>query len=210
MCLLEIALYTGGGGANVHNPNVNSQKCTLAKQQYNILDYAGGVGSLARILSKYYDIDVLVYEEYMSEFKNDGLVNYIQRDKLGKYDVVINSAMFEHITKREHLDHINSLVSEHGTLIVHTLVRENIPKNPNWFYIQPVHCSFHTNKSMQILMNDWGYSHSLYSPISKCWVMFKIDNPSCNKLERYAEDLNSKLQQNYFFYKKGFVDYWLD
>ena len=111
MLIRDSIIYRGvGGGKHAHNPNPNSQECIIAKQQYNILDYVGRIGSLARILSKYYDIDVLVYEEYMSEFKNDCLVNYIQRDKLGKYDAVINSAMFEHITKREHLDHINSLV----------------------------------------------------------------------------------------------------
>ena len=43
--------------------------------------------------------------------------------------------MFEHITKREHLEHINSLVKDDGVLIIHTLVRENIPKDPFWFYV---------------------------------------------------------------------------
>ncbi|WP_181881451.1 class I SAM-dependent methyltransferase [Helicobacter sp. MIT 99-5507] len=174
----------------------------------SILDYAGGIGTLARILLQFYNINILVYENYMQEFKNDGIVKYV--NKLSTYDIVINSAMFEHITKREHLEHINSLVKDDGVLIIHTLVRENIPKNPNWFYILPVHCSFHTNKSMQILMNDWGYSHSLYSPISKCWVLFKKANKNIPKLKEYTQSINSLLQQNYLFYKEGFMDYWLD
>ena len=176
----------------------------------DILDYAGGIGSLARILSRYYHREILVYEDYMNEFNNDGCVKYINKDQLQRYDVVINSAMFEHITKREHLEHINSLVRDDGVLIIHTLIRENIPKNPNWFYIAPVHCSFHTNKSMQILMDNWGYTHSIYSPISKCWVLFKKDNENCDKLEQYVESINNLLQEEYLFYKVGFVDYWLD
>lgn len=139
-------------------------------------------------------------------------VIYIEENELQKYDIVINSAMFEHVTKREQLEHINSLVKDDGVLIVHTVVRENIPKNPNWFYIQPVHCSFHTNTSMQILMNDWGYKQSLYSPTAKCWILFKEKNHNItkNNLKNYTNILNNKMQTKYFFYKDGFMDYWID
>ena len=176
----------------------------------SILDYAGGIGTLARILLKYYHINILVYEDYMNAFNNDGTIRYLNKEGLGRYSVVINSAMFEHITKREHLEHINSLVKDDGVLIIHTLVRENIPKDPHWFYVLPVHCSFHTNKSMQILMNDWGYTHSLYSPVAKCWVWFKKANKNIARLEGYAKSQNALLQEHYLFYKNGFVDYWLD
>ena len=177
-----------------------------------ILDYAGGIGTLARILKKFYNINIDVYEEYMSEFKNDGKVNYTKRSQLKKYDVVFNSAMFEHITKREHLEHINSLVKDDGVLIIHTLVRENIPKDPFWFYVQPVHCSFHTNNSMQKLMDSWGYTQSIYSPISKCWIMFKSKNKNVveNTLQKLCDESNSFLQRKYLFFKNGFVDYWID
>lgn len=201
------------GGGNPLTPNTQSLKnIDSTSKAYNILDYAGGIGSLARILSFYYHIDILVYEEYMSEFLNDGVVTYIKRENLAKYDCVLNSACFEHITKREHLEHINSLIKDDGALIVHTLVRENIPKNPNWFYIMPIHCSFHTNNSMQILMEQWDYSECIYSPISKCWILFKKNNINCinNTLEQFCNDINKALQKHYFFYKKGFVDYWLD
>lgn len=148
----------------------------------------------------------------MNSFKNDNQVKYINKENLTKYSIVINSAMFEHITKRTHLEHINSLVKDDGILIIHTLVRENIPKNPNWFYILPVHCSFHTNSSMQILMEEWGYSESIYNPISKCWILFKKNNVNCvNKtLSVFVDSTNQLLQQEYFFHKNGFMDYWID
>ncbi|RAX51906.1 hypothetical protein CCY99_08075 [Helicobacter sp. 16-1353] len=177
-----------------------------------MLDYAGGIGSLARILYKYYAIELLVYEDYMDSYKNDNEVKYIAKNDLDKYSIVLNSAMFEHITKREHLEHINSLVKDDGILIIHTLIRENIPKDPNWFYILPIHCSFHTNKSMEILMQDWGYTQSIYSPISKCWILFKENNINCinGNLKDFADSINMELQQKYFFYKNGFMDYWRD
>ena len=177
-----------------------------------MIDYAGGIGSLARVLKDYYDIFLPVYEEYMDGLINDGRVCYIKKQDLKTYEVVLNSAMLEHITRREHLEHINSLVKEDGVLILHTVVRQNIPKDPNWFYISPVHCAFHTNDSMQILMDDWGYTHSLYSPISKSWVWFKKGHKYANDaaLESFSEKINKELQMKYFFYSRGFMGYWRD
>lgn len=178
----------------------------------NIIDYAGGIGSLARILQNYYNITLPVFEKYMNEFMADGKVCYVDEANLAKYDVVCNSAMFEHITKREHLEHINSLVKEDGMLIVHTVIRQNIPRNPNWFYVNPVHCAFHTNDSMQILMEQWGYTQSLYSPIAKSWVLFKKNNKHCinGSIKDFAMKINKELQMCYFYHKDGFVDYWVD
>ncbi len=178
----------------------------------NIIDYAGGIGSLARILQNYYNITLPVFEKYMNEFMADGKVCYVDEANLAKYDVVCNSAMFEHITKREHLEHINSLVKEDGMLIVHTVIRQNIPRNPNWFYVNPVHCAFYTNDSMQILMEQWGYTQSLYSPIAKSWVLFKKNNKHCinGSIKDFAMKINKELQMRYFYHKDGFVDYWVD
>ena len=178
----------------------------------NMIDYAGGIGSLARILQDYYGIALPVFEKYMNECIVDGKVCYVDERHLEKYDAVFNSAMFEHITKREHLEHINSLVKDDGILIIHTVVRQNIPKNPQWFYVIPVHCAFHTNDSMQILMQQWGYTQSLYSPIAKSWVLFKKDNKNCinGSLKDFATKINKELEMKYFYHKDGFVDYWVD
>ncbi|RDU62692.1 hypothetical protein CQA53_09095 [Helicobacter didelphidarum] len=177
-----------------------------------MIDYAGGIGSLARILKHYYHIHLPVFEKYMDSLFQDGIVSYVKEQDLARYSVVFNSAMFEHITKREHLEHINSLVKDDGMLIIHTLVRQNIPKNPKWFYINPVHCAFHTNDSMQILMQQWGYTHSLYSPISKSWVWFKRDNKNVKNgtLPQFVDKINYELQMKYLYFKEGFVDYWVD
>lgn len=97
-------------------------------------------------------------------------------------------------------------VDDSGVLIVHTVVCENIPKDPNWFYLDtPVHTAFHTNKSMQILMDQWGYNSSIYSPKSKAWVLLKDD---VKNFDETLTLINSELQNDWFFWKKGFLDFW--
>jgi hypothetical protein len=41
--------------------------------------------------------------------------------------------MFEHVLRRADLDQVNDLVQEDGCLIIHTVVCENVPKDPGWF-----------------------------------------------------------------------------
>lgn len=171
------------------------------------LDYAAGYGTMAKVLKKYFGKSISIYDEYVQDKHTD--LNYIEENNLRKYKLVINSAMFEHVLEREHLDYVNNLVDSDGTLMLHTVVCENVPADPNWFYITPmVHTVFHTNKSMNILMEQWGYSDSIYSPQAKSWFLFKKDSPVIQDLENKVSDINRELQTKYFFYKNGFMDYW--
>ena len=132
-------------------------------------------------------------------------LNYIGEHDTRKYKLVINSAMFEHVLGRKHLDAVNNLVDEDGVLMLHTVICENIPNDPNWFYLTPmVHTAFHTNKSMDILMKQWGYVASIYAPQAKSWFLFKKDSPDINDLENAVSRINKELQTKYFHYKKGF------
>ena len=168
------------------------------------LDFAGGYGTLSKTLKKYFNLDLLVYDPYVQEESNQ--VHYISEEQLGKYDIVINSALFEHLFLRESFDKINDLVSDNGFMIIHTVVCENIPKDENWFYFEPpVHCAFHTNRSMSILMKQWNYSASVYCPSAKCWMLIKKDT---SEIRERIELINSELQTNYLIYKNDFVDYW--
>jgi 2-polyprenyl-3-methyl-5-hydroxy-6-metoxy-1,4-benzoquinol methylase len=169
---------------------------------FDILDFAGGYGTSSKLLRNYFNINMDVYDPYVQT--ND--INYIAVNAARKYHVVFNSAMFEHITKRDDLEKLNSIVAEDGCLILHTVICERIPNDPDWFYLEPpVHCSFHTNKSMEILMRQWGYTCSIYCPTSKCWILFKKESQT---LYEKINAINIELQKNYLFYKKGFVDYW--
>jgi hypothetical protein len=173
----------------------------------SVLDYAAGYGSMAKILKKYFKKDISLFDKYVTDV--DSNLMYVKHDEIGKYKTVINSAMFEHVLKREHLDAVNDLVDFDGVLMLHTVVCERVPKDPNWFYINPmVHTAFHTNKSMEILMEQWGYAASLYSPQAKSWFLFKDGSPVLDHLHEVSKRINNELQSKYFYYKKGFVDFW--
>jgi hypothetical protein len=181
--------------------------CLLAKNGIirtdSMIDYAAGYGTLSSMLSKYFGIELPTFDPYVQTADS---TRYIAADRLKTHKTVINSAMFEHVLRREDLDRVNDLVDEDGCLILHTVVCERVPPDPNWFYLRPpVHTAFHTNKSMQILMDQWGYRSSIYCPPSKCWVLLK-DDP--HHMEDKVRALNEELQTDWFHYKKGFVDYW--
>ncbi len=171
------------------------------------LDYAAGYGSMAKILKKYFKKDILLFDKYVTDSASN--LKYRGQGELKKYKTVINSAMFEHVLKRENLEAVNNLVDDDGVLMLHTVVCERVPKDPNWFYINPmVHTAFHTNKSMGILMEQWGYAASLYSPQAKSWFLFKAGSPVLDCLNVVSEKINNELQTKYFHYKNGFVDFW--
>lgn len=171
----------------------------------SILDYAGGYGTLGKILKKYYNFnDFPVYDPYiLSEENSNG---YVKQENLVKYKTVFNSALFEHLIDRKSFDKINEIVADDGCMIIHTVICENIPKDPSWFYlVPPVHCAFHTNKSMEILMEQWGYKSSIYCPTAKCWILFKKENAD---LPIKVKLINDEFQTNYLYFRNGFVDYW--
>lgn len=171
----------------------------------SMLDFAGGYGTLGKILKKYYGWNSFpIYDPYIhnEENKND----YVKQENLGKYKTVFNSALFEHLIDRKSFDQINELVADDGCMIIHTVICENIPKDPNWFYlVPPVHCAFHTNKSMEILMKQWGYKSSVYCPSGKSWILFRTENPD---LQIKVDQINDEFQTKLFIFKNGFVDYW--
>jgi hypothetical protein len=181
--------------------------CLLGKNgiinTHSMVDYAAGYGTLSNILSKYYGLDLPIFDPYI---QTDNSNKYVHESALKPYKTVINSAMFEHVLRREDLDRLNNLVDNDGCLILHTVICENVPNDPNWFYLRPpVHTAFHTNKSMEILMGQWGYYSSIYCPQSKCWVLLRehVEN-----VEKKITTLNQELQTDWFHCKNGFMDYW--
>lgn len=166
------------------------------------LDWASGEGKLSILLERYFNISLKNFDKFIKPKINPVDENEI-RDK--KYSFVINSALFEHVRNMEVLDEINNFVDYDGAFAIHTLVREEIPNDPDWFYLLPVHCSFHTNKSMKILMKNWKYTCSTYCPESKMWVFFKNNS---EQVLLDVQSINSLMGYNYLHFKKDFMDYW--
>lgn len=166
------------------------------------LDWGCGVGAVAQLLDRYFDVELKTYDRYFSPKINQiDTANLIPRE----FDLVLNTAVFEHVRNRNTLDEIESYVGEAGCLAVHTLVPENVPADPDWMYLLPVHCAFHTNKSMQILMDQWGYKCSVYNQDAKLWVMFREE---AKEIKSEVDELNSCLGWQYLHFKPGFMNYW--
>lgn len=163
------------------------------------LDYACGDGKLTEFLKS--KKNLLKYDKYMN--KSD----YLDASELvsGRFDFLITTSVLEHLLQRKHFDAIHTLISQQGVMGLHTLVCEQVPCDPNWFYLLPVHCVFHTNKSMSILLEQWGYIESIYNVEARLWLLFK---PNTLNIEHVVEHANKRENSPSYIYKKGFVDYW--
>lgn len=164
------------------------------------LDYACGDGKLSELLNQE-GLTLLKYDRYMA--REDG---YLDADELvpRSFEFVITTSVFEHLTLREQFDSVGALVADNGVLGVHTMVCETVPRDPDWFYLLPVHCAFHTNKSMSLLLEQWGYVASVYNVDSRLWLWFKQPG----RLKRHIENANKRSDGVSYIYKHGFVDYW--
>ena len=81
----------------------------------NSLDFAGGYGTLNKILIKYFNRQpLIIYDPYIQDLNN---LEYLDKNKLESYNTVFNSAFFEHITCRQTLEEINSYVTGIGLLL---------------------------------------------------------------------------------------------
>lgn len=168
----------------------------------NWLDWGSGGGSLSAKLHHNFGIALHNFDRYMQP----ALLPLSQTELIERgHSLVANTAVFEHVRGRGTLDEIESYVAHDGCLAVHTLVRGEIPADPDWMYLLPVHCAFHTNRSMDLLMRQWRYTCSIYNEHAKMWVLFR-SQPSLVAY-RVAE-LNRSLGWEYLHFKNGFMDYW--
>ncbi len=169
-----------------------------------MLDWGSGIGSVSKLLMKQFSHDLLNYDEFFTPE-----INSISKALLQPrtFDFVLSAGVFEHVRSRETLNNIEKYVKNNasGCFGIHTLVPENIPNNSKWMYLLPVHCAFHTNKSMNILMEQWGYKCSVYNPNAKLWIMFK-DSPY--QIEIKTNKINTLVGIQYLHFKEGFMDYW--
>ncbi|MFA6000084.1 MAG: class I SAM-dependent methyltransferase [Candidatus Paceibacterota bacterium] len=167
----------------------------------NWVDWGCGGGDLADKLNEH-NIYLQKYDRYFPHISEEQL-------KSIKYDLVINTSVLEHVRDMNPFIEMNGLLKDDGIMAVHTLVREEIPYDPNWFYLLPVHCSFYTNKAMQIIFDKFGYKTSIYHYESSLWLWFKVQEYKTEFLEiakKYKDEL--KTLPSFSCKENGFMDYW--
>lgn len=167
------------------------------------VDFGCGDGKLSGILSREYGLKLQKFDRY------EGNAEYLTDSDISRarFNFVVTTSVFEHLRKRESLDEINSFVARGGVMGLHTLVAEEIPASPEWFYLLPVHCAFYTNKSMQLLFEQWGYTASIYHVDSRLWFWFKSGAEKVEKIIAKANATAGREKFRYHF-KYGFMDYW--
>ena len=160
------------------------------------LDYGCGKGHLADLVEERTGHEILRYEPFLPG-EGDRWVDAAALDP-HTCDLVINTAMFEHVLDRASLDRLAGLVSAEGVLALHTVVVERVPDDPGWFYLLPVHCAFFTNAAMDHLCRDWGFRASAYHVPSRLWLLFR----------RPLSALPDELSRDPWVSAEGFAGYW--
>jgi len=173
----------------------------LLNPQGRWLDFGCGDGALSALCADPYGLKLLKYDAYMPAGDD-----YLSGSALtrGGFDFVITTSVFEHLTRRSQWDDIEALVAPRGVLGIHTLVAEQVPEDPNWFYLQAPHTAFFTNAAMARLFQDWGYRASIYSVAASLWLWFRSDP---KEVQAKMERINATTGSDFLF-REGFLDYW--
>lgn len=141
------------------------------------------------------------YERFLDTKDERYYSDFDMRD--GTFDLAVSAAVLEHMIGMDDVDRFFRLVSPTGTAIIHTLICEEVPCDPEWFYIwKPFHCTIWTNKAMAMIYKKYGFLGCAYHVQSKMWIFFK-------DFEKYkkAKSIAGKIDGEWVF-SENFVDYW--
>ena len=197
---------------------IKPQAKFLAELFYNKLfeagiksvDYGCGDGLLSDMVGEIYSeltgnkekADLIGKYERFLDTKDEHY--YLDSDmKNGSFDLVVSAAVLEHMIGMDDVDRLFGLVSPTGTAIIHTLICEEVPRDPEWFYIwKPFHSTIWSNKAMSIIFKQYGFLGCAYHVQSKMWLFFKDS-------EKYvkAKSIAGKVDGEWVF-SENFVDYW--
>lgn len=172
----------------------------IFKADWRAVDYGAGDGFLAnKTNDKLGKTWLKKFDAYMAEDKN---YLPIQEMRPKSFDFVLTCSVFEHLLGRGDVEKIINLVKTDGVMGMHTLICEEVPQDTKWFYLLPVHCTFWTNKSMQLIYEQFGFKRCLYHVESRMWLMF-YDIETFDKIKSCADELAGT-----FVFSENFVDYW--
>ena len=169
--------------------------------QWKIIDYGCGDGKLADMINEKIETSpIKKYDEYMSI---GGGYDLSKSDLVEKsFDVVANFSLIEHLIGKKDVDKILNLMKPNGIFVMCTSVVEEVPQDPDWHYLLPVHCTMWTNKAMQILYEQQKFRGCAYNLEARTWIMFR-NRDLFENLKAVKENLSGK-----WFFSDDFVDYW--
>ena len=156
------------------------------------VDYGAGDGKLSDMCKPW----LLKFDAYMAR-PNE---NYLSAAELtpASFDFVITCSVFEHLLGARDVEKIFALLKSDGIAALHTLVCEKVPRDPNWFYLQPVHATFWTNAAMKKIFRRYDFKSCAYHVESRLWFMSRV----AEKFSRL------KTCAGTWSFADDFVDYW--
>jgi len=162
----------------------------------NAVDYGAGDGKLSKFVAQ--NNWLKKFDEYMARPEE----NYLSAENLkpASFDFVITCSVFEHLIGAGDVEKIFALLKPDGVAAIHTLICEEVPCDPNLFYLLPVHATFWTNAAMQKIFEQYDFNSCAYNVESRLWFMFR----DRGKFLRTCAEISSGT----WIFDNNFVDYW--
>lgn len=158
---------------------VQMERAGILKHDNPWLDWGCGDGKLSE-LSEERGCKIYNFDRYMTQ----GIKRYLGENEVRqhRFDLVLSTSVFEHIRSLGTIDEMVSLLSDYGTLAFHTWINETIPPDPTWFHLLPVHCTFFTNRAMNVLFNQWKFDFSVYQIDARLMFFFRETKQTSSSL----------------------------
>ncbi len=179
-------------------------------EKMKCVDYACGAGKISEIFnmkvmkSRPNLINqIMKYEKY-TNFANNP--SYLSEEIMesGSFDLVTSSSVFEHLVGKQQVDNVLRLLKDNGTFCVQTLICEEVPCDPDWFYLQPVHCTLWTNRAMALFFKQCGFVGCAYNLKAQMWLMFR-DRELFTRVKNRYDGNNYK---DIWFFDERFIDFY--
>ena len=182
----------------------------VIKRTDKAVDYGCGDGKLSDFILEEYEkqtgekADRPLLRKYDKYMRPNGAEDYCKDEEMirGTFDFVVSCSVLEHLIGMKDVDDILALVNDEGIIAVHTLVCEEVPDDPDWFYLSPGHCTIWTNKAMTKLYEKYGYAGCAYHVEAQMWFFFK-NQEKYRKLQAVYKDIPGT-----WIVSEHFVDYW--
>ena len=172
----------------------------LFKSDWRTIDYGADDGTLAnKINSKLGKVWLKKFDAYLESYDE----NYLSPDEVkpSSFDFLLTSSVFEHLLGNQgDVDNIINLIKPSSVMALHTLICDEVPRDPNWFYLEAIHCTMWTNKAMSIIYKKFGFKGCAYNLESRMWFMFR-------NVEDFERLKSAQLPGTWQF-GEDFVDYW--
>ena len=177
-------------------------KAGVFKGDWRTIDYGAGDGRLAdKVNGSLQKVWLKKFDAYIEPTDE----NYLTPSEVteGSFDFLMSSSVFEHLLgNRGDVDRVIKLVKPDGVMGLHTLICEEVPRDPDWFYLFPVHCTLWTNKAMSIVFEKYKFRHCAYNVESQMWLFFRNDDAWARLMDCKARLTGTWVLEN------KFVDYW--